>query len=163
MCPTVDSMSTPLHLDKYFFPVAQSLADPQFKANGGTISEFHPEIKLNYKAPEKGNLHQVALEISVMPEDEESLLPYTVSIVVVGMFRVAEDWDDPVKMILVNGASILYSAAREFIITITSRGPWSPLIIPAYNFLQHYEENHAAKDRKDKRETEQVSDVGNEE
>lgn len=140
-------MSIPLHLDKYFFPVAQSVADPDFGEKGnGRVPEFIPEITVNFNPPDKGNIYQLALEIDVQPDDEDHLLPYNVHLVAIGMFRVAPGWDDPVKMILVNGTSILYSAARELIITITSRGPWAPLILPTYNFLEHYEEHHVSHD-----------------
>lgn len=155
-------MSTPLHLEKYFFPVSQTVADPEFEQKGGKVAEFIPEIKLNYKAPEKGNLYQVALEITVQADDEDHPLPYSINLIAVGMFRVAEGWDDPVKMILVNGASILYSAAREFIITITSRGPWSHMIIPTYNFLQHYEEHHVFREGDNEEESGKAVGAGTE-
>jgi preprotein translocase subunit SecB len=155
-------MSTPLHLDKYFFPVAQTIADAEFEEKGGEVADFTPQIKLNYKAPKQGNVYQVALEITIQPDDEDHLLPYNVNLIAIGMFRVAEGWDDPVKMILVNGASILYSAAREFIITLTSRGPWNHMIIPTYNFLQHYKEHHVFNEEDEDKNLEKTSDVAQE-
>ena len=33
------------------------------------------------------------------------------------------------------GTSILYSAAREYLITVTSRGPWPALVLPTVSFM----------------------------
>lgn len=58
-------------------------------------------------------------------------------VVAVGIFEVIE-WPDPDKLLIINGSSILYSAAREFLINISNRGPWGGITLPVYSFLDHY-------------------------
>ncbi len=39
-------------------------------------------------------------------------------------------------MVRVTGSSILYSAAREFLLTLMGRGPWSPMMLPTISFME---------------------------
>lgn len=132
-------MDTPLHLEEYFFPVIQTIADADYDMDQGDNSIPPPEIKVNCKHG-KENIYQVTVNISLVPEDEENLIPYTLDIIAVGIFRIDKDWPDPEKLAIVNGGSILYSAARELIITVTSRGPWGAVTLPTFSFLRYYQE-----------------------
>jgi preprotein translocase subunit SecB len=60
---------------------------------------------------------------------------------VVGFFKVAPDYpDDEIeKLIQIGGSSILYSASRDFVLTITSRGPWGPVFLPSVTFTKETE------------------------
>jgi preprotein translocase subunit SecB len=42
--------------------------------------------------------------------------------------------DEREKLLSIAGPSILYSSARDFIQTITSRGPWPALMLPTISF-----------------------------
>ena len=68
-------------------------------------------------------------------ELKKYFFPYAIHLVVVGLFTIDKKFPDHEKLLRVTGASMLYSAAREFIITVTSRGPWSEVIIPTVSFL----------------------------
>jgi len=61
-----------------------------------------------------------------------------VELIAIGFFSVNAEWKDPLKLLEVTGASILYAAAREFLITITSRGPWGAIMLPTTSFLVMY-------------------------
>jgi preprotein translocase subunit SecB len=56
---------------------------------------------------------------------------------VVGFFAWA-GYDTPApelaRLVAVNGASILYSSAREYLLLLTSRGPWGQLSLPTMSF-----------------------------
>lgn len=72
-----------------------------------------------------------------------------IELVAVGFFEVNSDWPDPLKLLKINGATILYSAAREFLITITSRGPWGAIPLPATSFLALYNHKISARQQKE--------------
>ncbi len=66
-------------------------------------------------------------------------LPYRIALEVVGQFLVDKDYKpeykpaDIRKIVQINGGSMLYSAARELVLTITGRGPWPALQLPTIN------------------------------
>lgn len=126
-------MNPPLIVKEYFFPFVQVSADPDITSEESAVMDFETKVAVD-KDPDN-NTYQVTLEITAMPEDETKRIPYAIHLIVVGMFSVDEKWPDPEKLLKVNGASILYSAAREFIITVTSRGPWPPTTLPTISFL----------------------------
>lgn len=126
-------MNPPLIVKEYFFPFVQVSADPDITGEESAVMDFETKVAVD-KDPDN-DTYQVTLEITAMPEDETKRIPYAIHLIVVGMFSVDEKWPDPEKLLKVNGASILYSAAREFIITVTSRGPWPPTTLPTISFL----------------------------
>ena len=83
----------------------------------------------------------VFLDIKIKP-DENIAAPYTGEISVMGSFNVAEIWPEArmEQLAYINGASVLYCSAREMISTITSKGFFEPLQIPAWSFFEMYKE-----------------------
>jgi len=139
-------MNPPLIVKEYFFPFVQVSADPEHTGDKETPGvDFETKIAVD-KDPED-DTYQVTLEITAMPEDETKRIPYAIHLIAVGMFSVDKDWPDPEKLLRINGASILYSSAREFLITITSRGPWAPMVLPTISFLP-VEENKNKEPKK---------------
>jgi len=124
----------PLELKKYFFPFVQVAADPEYDLS---FQDPRPrfEVRTTVEHDEENGIYQVVLEITAEPEDEDSKIPYSIRLITVGLFAVDERFPDREKLLKVTGASLLYSAAREFIITVTSRGPWPQVIIPTISFL----------------------------
>lgn len=59
-------------------------------------------------------------------------LPYKVDIDMVGVFTVDEAFRPPDldRIVQVNGASILFGAAREQVLMLTGRGPFGPFMLP---------------------------------
>jgi preprotein translocase subunit SecB len=84
---------------------------------------------------EKERCWQVVLDLKTPPV-EESANPYQLEIQVVGFFEVAADFpaENMEKLVGITGSSLLYSAAREFILTITSRGPWPAIFLPTITY-----------------------------
>lgn len=123
----------PIDLKSYFFPFVQVAADPEFNEEQQEISP-DIEVKSAVEHDESNGIYQVTLSITVLPETEEAKLPYGIELIAVGLFTVIDKVEDPVRMLKINGASILYSAAREFLITITSRGPWPSFVLPTASF-----------------------------
>ncbi|MBU0483914.1 MAG: hypothetical protein KKB30_05315 [Proteobacteria bacterium] len=128
-------MESPLALIEYCFPVAQVVANPEREKNSD-VNDIRFDAEVGVAESADGGLYQVTVEItSIDPiEIDKEKNPYDIHVVALGHFKVHPDWPDPGKLVRVNGASILYSAAREFIITITSRGPWGAITIPTKSF-----------------------------
>jgi preprotein translocase subunit SecB len=144
-------MNPALIVKEYFFPFIQVSADPEHVVEKETPSiDFETKVAVD-KDPEDGT-YQVTLEITAMPEDETKRIPYSIHLIAVGMFSVDKDWPDPEKLLRINGASILYSSAREFLITVTSRGPWAPMMLPTISFLP-IEENKSKESKPKKAKT----------
>lgn len=63
--------------------------------------------------------------------------PYDFDITMVGFFEVSSDIPPDVAklMVRINGPSLLYSAAREYIAAATARSPFPALILPTLRFL----------------------------
>jgi len=129
---------SPLRLRQYFF------------------TKIHFEAVSNYKNPhpDAANQYEVKVQSTVGPRKDndrdwrvildlhvsslEKSAPYQLDLQVTGFFEVLPDFpDDKVKeLIRITGASILYSGAREFVLGITSRGPWGPVLLPAISFMK---------------------------
>ncbi len=139
-------MKSPLEIISYFFPAVTVAADPTFDPEAKRI-EPEVKVKVGVDRDEENDSYQVALDISFEPESEENSYPYSVSLIAIGIFKVAPNYPDPDKLLGITGASIIYGAAREFIITITSRGPWGAVMLPSISFLKP-EESQKNKLRK---------------
>jgi len=132
--------ATPLRLKNYFLTDLSLKANPDFKPE-----EFQDgTIDVNAKASvrvgthkEKPNEFQVVLGIIIEPRDERKL-PYDVSMEIVGFFEVDSKFTTMphADFVQVNGSSILYSAAREILLSVMGRGPWEPLMLPTISFVK---------------------------
>lgn len=62
--------------------------------------------------------------------------PYKIDVELTGVFRVSGDFEEEetARLVAANGSSILYTAAREYVWMVTSRGPWGPYQLPTVNF-----------------------------
>lgn len=133
-------MDTVLQLKEYFFPYVEVAADPSITdENDGGKSNFLVKVDTT-KIEGEENEFQVSLQIISRPESEEKKQYYAIKLITVGFFQVKPDWPDKEKLLKVTGASMLYSSAREFLITITARGPWGAIMLPTASFLKIYEE-----------------------
>jgi preprotein translocase subunit SecB len=150
-------MKSPLILDNYFFPVAQVISNPA-APEGVDVNDIQYTIKTHLAKSKSEDIYQVSVEIFSPPEDEEDIQQaYELHIVAVGLFRVAPDWPDPDRMLKVNGCSILYSSAREFLITITSRMPYGAVTLPTISFNNTKDEKQTEESTpKSKKRTKRV-------
>ena len=144
-------MNTPIKLDEYFFPVVQVVANPSAEENEQEL-DYTVEVSLSHDKEKK--FYQVSVEISTIPEDESQ--QYVINIVAIGIFRIDKRFKDINKLLYINGSSMLYSAAREFIITITSRGPWGAVTLPTHSFLEQFKKE-AKKTEKQPKKTSKKS------
>jgi preprotein translocase subunit SecB len=132
----------PLRLDRYFFPRISvearrecSLPAPDSSDDGLNALEVDVNIDL-FKHDTEPYRYQVRLAVEglTVPDSEP---PYDLQLEVVGFFTVdAEAGEQPniERLVQNNGASLLYSAAREYVLTVTGRGPWGAIMLPTLNF-----------------------------
>ena len=139
-------MKSPLEIVSYFFPAVTVAADPEFNSEKDNEAP-DLKVKVSVEHVEENNTHQVALDISLGPASEDKMQPYSINLIAIGIFHVDPDFPDPEKLLRLNGAAILYGAAREFIITVTSRGPWGQVTIPSISFFQ--KNNFKKKNKKE--------------
>ena len=130
----------PLQLDGYVFTKllveANSDYDPE-KQQETTESEIDFSLGIVVgKDKDNPRLYQIEIHIENL-RAKTTILPYTVEAKVVGVFSVDPEFkhDDLERLIQVNGASMLFGAAREQILTISGRGPFGPLKLPTINLL----------------------------
>ena len=159
-------MDIPLQLNEYFFPHVEVMADPTAgeRESDKTSNNFTVKVG-STKVDQNNDVYQVTLEILSKPEIEGSKQNYTIKLIAIGFFSVDSEKEDVEKLLRVSGASILYASAREFLITITARGPWGPVMLPIASFLEIYEENNKnktavkRKPRKTKQKVKQEEDL----
>ena len=125
-----------LQLEKYFYPRVSVKADPEFKPEKKSVSgklDMKTEVTL---LSAEGRKWQVLLKIKTVPNPEGSFIPYQFELEVTGNFSVSPDFPEGEmkEFVRVAGSSMLYSAAREFLLIITSRGPFGGLSLPPISF-----------------------------
>ena len=127
----------PLQLETYYFTKVAVSADPCYEPKEGVPPAITIDTKVGIgQHNDDPSRWMVTLGVHAKSPDEKPI-PYNVDLEVVGFFRVVPEVERGKVPLLVqaNGAAILYSAAREYLLTITGRGPWPPIALPTTNFL----------------------------
>ena len=72
-----------------------------------------------------------------LDKEKKSELPYDIEFELLGFFEVSKkvEKERRAALVLANGASILYSAAREVIVTMTGRFMKGHVTMPGVNFI----------------------------
>lgn len=81
--------------------------------------------------------HQFIVTLGIFSSPEKSSnFPYQFNACLEGVFTIDHDGDleERKRLVVCNGASILYSAAREQLLSLTARHKFGPMLLPAANF-----------------------------
>jgi len=131
---------SPLQLEHYVLAESHCQASPEPPGDNyepwGAADADHFETSVRVgRGEEDPNFYQIHLSVNTI-EEAGPKLPYAISIHIIGYFRVDPEFehDHLEHLVRINGASVLYSAARDFVLTLTSRGPWGQLMLPTINF-----------------------------
>lgn len=135
----MSATNTPLRLNNYFFPVVQVVANPKY-GNAEELPEPRFRITPSIAKNDENGLYQVSVEVHLLQEEEKIPVPYSIHLVAFGFFEVHPEWPEPEKLLFINGSTILYAAAREYLITVSSRGPWGAVTLPMVSFKEMYQE-----------------------
>lgn len=123
----------PLQLRRSFYERIEVEADLSHKPGEGSASV---ETEISLQSDKSGKTWFLALTIRALPAAEESPSPYRIHLRCVGIFEMAEPQKTPeaARLAGVTGASILYSAAREYLELVTSRSAWGAFRLPTRTF-----------------------------
>jgi hypothetical protein len=91
---------------------------------------------------ERGPMYLVSLQLlidneAVTTDPDRKFSPYRIDIETAGIIllpRGAETLGPPHDLVLVNGAALLWSAIREQLLSLTSRMPAGPVMLPTVHF-----------------------------
>lgn len=123
-------MTSPLQLKSYFFPVISIVANQAQPV--GQLPELNVELAVNVDKDNE-NVFEITLDLKI-DATEEKPSQYQVHLKAVGIFEIDPDFPNKQQVIAVTGASILYSASREFLLMVMSRGPWPPIMLSPISF-----------------------------
>jgi preprotein translocase subunit SecB len=128
----------PLQLEESYFDVVSLEAVPEYVPDADAKPRRHGvEMQLGLATVDDSpGVWRVSLDIRHKNVDEEAPR-YRFRLRIVGFFRwSAEEQpeNEIAQIVAVNGASILYSSAREYLLMITSRAPWGQLKLPTMSF-----------------------------
>lgn len=133
---------TPLfRLERYFYTRTLCTASPGYKK--GEKQEGQIEVRatlMNHQ--EDPSRWKVSLLIGLSDKVDRSKIPYDFSLSLEGFFvcpGMKEASDENRKrfapLIYVQGSSLLYSMATEYLRNITAAGPYGPYLLPSYSFI----------------------------
>lgn len=136
--------NSPLQLEEYHlreleFALATDLNDiPSRSARYDSLN-----IDVNTKVDMLHNdLRRWRCELTVESKNKEELNhPYRFRITYVGFFRVVEEYPSNLveRMVRANAPALLYSAAREALLPLTSRGRYPAIVLPSVTFIEPLE------------------------
>ena len=136
---------SPLQLKHYHFVSLALSAREDFNSesladNEGAYPDFEginlqPEVSL-FSNDDAGECGPYLLRLAMAYEPEAGEFPYSFEVVLEGVFALAEGADiaDCKKTVVINGASMLYSAAREQLMTLSGRHLYGPMLLPSLDF-----------------------------
>lgn len=132
-----------LDLQDYFVTALSLTANRSYDWEKGAkpcVSDLQVETILG--PDEKDSHHwQLTLKVNYRPGPDVNT-PYYFSVEIVGLFQVSTQvTEDKVKWwIETNATAVLYSALREIVRAVTSRGPYPALLLPTGTFYEGKQE-----------------------
>jgi preprotein translocase subunit SecB len=143
-------MMSPLELERYYIKELRFLIKENFVDKNDQFEDFtFPQLQAEVgESSHQNDPLRWRFELAVESKDENSSdFPYSLRIVLVGFFRVNESYppDRVANLARVNGPSLLYSAAREALVTATSRSGYPAIVLPSVMFTFLNEESNAQK------------------
>lgn len=137
---------SPLQLDHYHFTGISILSRADISVEAAEQqSTPYPKISpadiktvVSLGEPEgEEDPHQfvVLLNVSCDPATD-STFPYVFAVGLEGVFTIKHDGplDERKKLVVCNGASMLFGAARETLLTLSARQKYGPMLLPSGNF-----------------------------
>jgi preprotein translocase subunit SecB len=131
----------PVNLLEYFVTDLALSANPDFAPDRAIESkEGDFDVKIRQQpAPKETNDHRWQVTVEIIHQAAKGTnFPYAFRVVMVGFFK-AESWvkaEDEERTVQIQGASVLFSMAREIVRALTGRGPYRPVILPTVSFYE---------------------------
>lgn len=131
----------PVNLLEYFVTDLALSANPDFAPDRAIeTKEGDFDVKIRQQpAPKAADDHRWQVTVEIIQQAAKGTnFPYAFRVVMVGFFK-AESWvkpDDEERTVQIQGASVLFSMAREIVRAMTGRGPHRPVILPTVSFYE---------------------------
>lgn len=135
----------PLRLENYFFPVVQVMANPAFSPDAAE-KKGPPLLNWSLAMTAEENIYQVHLNLAV-EGTEENPSQYNIALQAVGIFAVEPEFADNENAVKAAAAGLLYTASREFLLSIMARGPWTPIMLHLMFFSPKMFEQQATAEK----------------
>lgn len=133
-------MNTPFELIRYFYPSSFVAANKEFKPESFVMPGIEVRSNMIQNA-ESSDRWDIAMYVGASNNTDHTSAPYDFGISVFGMFLCefpedssAEDLLKFKRLFYVNASSMLYSAVRDHLLTLTALGPYGPFVLPTYRF-----------------------------
>jgi preprotein translocase subunit SecB len=136
-----------VQLTNYFVSELQFVANRDFKQDApSNVTADNLQVVHEASANAENNRQwQITLRVALNASPECNS-PYSFLIEMVGFIHVAESVSDEriERFARINGTSLIFAAAREIIKAATSRGPFTPLLLPTVTFWEPLPETQPA-------------------
>jgi preprotein translocase subunit SecB len=137
-----------IHLERYFFIKTLCNANMDYsREEKEKLSLQVSSVLMNNR--EKKNRWKISLSVGLSQKVDRTKILYDFDLSLTGLFicpGTEELEEKKIRMlapvIYVNGSSILFATAREYLRNITSAGPYGPVILPGHNFRPTDLERH---------------------
>lgn len=129
-----------IHLEGYFF--IKTLCNANMDYRRGEKEKLSLQVSsVLMNNSEKRDRWKVSLSVGLSQKVDRTKIPYDFDLSLSGFFFCpgTEELEEKnirivAPVIYVNGSSILFATAREYLRNITSAGPYGPVILPGHNF-----------------------------
>ncbi len=123
-----------LSLERHFFSKIE--LRPHFDAKMQGVLTVVCNFTVS-QAADNPRKYQGALVVNMNEDPKNEGKPsYTGSVEIIGIFVISEQYkEDPVRLVNVTGASLLYGAVRELVCNLTARGPWPMVTLSTMSFV----------------------------
>ena len=128
-------MLSPLQLKGHRFTSLELHSHPKGLSQGAV----EVSTQLGWaRLAESPNDWRVTLRVSFGPADPKTPAPYHGTTEIVGLFTVDPAWPaaKTEELVRVNGASLLYGAIRETLLTLTTRATHGEFLMPTLSFIE---------------------------
>src|SRR5438552_880447 len=128
-----------ISLTNYFVSELQFAANQTFDPDKTSCLEIE-DLQVTHEATAKTENRrswQLTLRVALNAPSERNL-PYSFLVSVVGFVTVDQSVKDEnvERFVNINGASLLFSAAREIVRAVTTRGPFKSILLPTVTFWE---------------------------
>jgi preprotein translocase subunit SecB len=147
--------TSPLSLEVYYLKELHFAVNdkPKETPSMAGFDEFDLDVSVD-TSHQADNPLKWRCELTVESKNDPQLnLPYSFIITYVGFFQVSEAFPSEHVELLArtNGPALLYSAAREMMISLTGRGVFPTLLLPSITFLSPPDEKKKSTRKQVKR------------
>jgi len=141
---------SPLQLKQHFFTLLSIRANPN-GSNEAPIN-LEPVVFCNRSSKEP-NHWSLGLGLKLKSADRKKPYIYEVEVEIQALVEVSSVFSEEKRdqLAFVNGLSLLYSAIREMLLTVTGRSAHGPMCVPTLNFGEIFARWNAENKEKETR------------